>query len=344
MSERALQGLTCPRCGGMVPIPDGASIVLCPFCDLRSVVSGERGMRRYQVPLRVSREQAQKAFQGFLGSNMAMARDLSGKAQLTEMMLVHLPFWSAWARGVAWAFGQQKVGSGDHTRYEPREKRAVTDLTWNGVACDVGEFGVQRIALQGRPLEPFNSDSLHRSGMVFEPVGSETDVYNQARSAFEGMVAQQLKLSRMGQLFARLLNLRIGVVYYPVWVARYTYRERAFQVVIDGFDGAVLYGKAPGNVLYRASVLVGSMAAGAFLAVDVPAAVLGAARDSDLFFVAALAFAGGVALMVSGWRKFRYGEQYEFQKYKAAEPSLLSSGMEMLDVSDILKQVERFSR
>jgi hypothetical protein len=42
----------------MVPIPEGQAVVRCPFCDQRSLVRGERGLRRYQVPQRIEREQA----------------------------------------------------------------------------------------------------------------------------------------------------------------------------------------------------------------------------------------------------------------------------------------------
>jgi hypothetical protein len=59
---KPLTGLACPRCGGMVTIPEGQAIVICPYCDLRSSVSAENdpgwaddgnpgvGVRRYQAP------------------------------------------------------------------------------------------------------------------------------------------------------------------------------------------------------------------------------------------------------------------------------------------------------
>jgi len=56
--ESAVEGITCPKCGGMVPIPEGQIVVQCPFCDLRSMVKGERGVRRYQIPEQITREQA----------------------------------------------------------------------------------------------------------------------------------------------------------------------------------------------------------------------------------------------------------------------------------------------
>jgi hypothetical protein len=245
---------------------------------------------------------------------------------------------------VAWAFGQQKVGSGDNSRYEPREKRAVSALSWNGVACDVGEFGVRRISLEGRPLEPFNSDQLHHSGMVFEPIGSEEEALETARNTFEQSVSERVKLSRTSQLFTRIFDPHLGLVYYPVWVVRFQVRGRAFQVVVDGFDGEVLYGKAPGNVLYRAAMLVGGMAIGAVLAIDVPALILSAAEDGDLIVAALISLVAGLGLMFAGWRRFRYGEHHEYHRYKEKSQPLLQGGLDLAQVEDIVHEVRRLAR
>lgn len=318
MSDSALNGLTCPRCGGTITVPEGQNLVICPFCEQRSAVSGERGVRRYQVPQRVGYEQAQQALTTFLSSDMSIAPSARSAAKLSETFLVHLPFWTAWGQGVAWAFGQQRVGSGDDERYEPREKSTAREMNWNGVACDVGEFGVRRISLENRPLEPFNSDALHRSGMVFEPVGSQQAALEAARQSFEASVAKDVKLTRTSQLFTRLLGAHLGVVYYPVWVLRYLFQGRSFQVVVDGFSGEVLYGKAPGNVLYRALTLVGGMALGAFLAVDVSTLILSAAEDETAAFALG-SLAVGLGIMYAAFRKFRYGEHHEYHRYKESQ-------------------------
>ena len=312
---QTMKGLTCPRCGGVVPIPEGQTIVRCPYCDMRSIMRGERGLRRYQVPVRASREQAIQALSNFL-SNFAIARDARSRSKLGEVFLVYLPFWALWSRAIGWAFGQKEVGSSDHKHYEAREVKIVRELVWTGAACDVGEFGVQQIQLKDQPLEPFNGEALHTLGMVFEPVGSVSDAHQAAEQDFQQKVSSAASLDRVGQLFVRFINKRFGFVYYPLWVIRYIYRERAFQVVVDGFSGKVLYGKAPGNVLYRAAALVGGMALGAFLAVDVPAFILmgssnSSSNDNPLGFVL-LMFAMGLGLIALAYRTFRYGEHYEY--------------------------------
>lgn len=323
MSEKAsLHGLNCPNCGGIVPVPEGHLIVHCPYCDLRSYVRGERGLRRYQVPLRIPRQAALDAWKRFLGGNMAIARDAGRKARLSEAFIAFLPFWTIWARVAGWGLGQKKVGSGDSSRYEAREVKVVQEMTWNGAACDVGEFGVTQVPPVEERLEPFNPDSLHSQGLVFEPVGSSSQALEEAEGQFNAEVHQKVRLDRLAQLFVRILHSRFALVYHPLWVLRYLYRERAFQVVVDGFTGKVLYGKAPGNTLYRAAVLVGGMALGAFLAVDGPSLMVSLAGDSDEaggpLTVALILLVAGLGIMGAAYRAFRHGEQYEFRSARTS--------------------------
>jgi hypothetical protein len=329
----------------MVAIPEGQEIVICPFCDLRSVVSGEHGIRRYQVPQRVEREAATAAYLKFLSGSMAIARDVHRTAQLTEVLMVHLPFWASWGRAVGWIFGEKQVGDSDHRRYEPREVRIVEEMSWNAAACEVGEFGVTEINLAGRPLEPYAADDLHRSGMVFEPVGSSDEAMQMANQDFERRAVAKANLDRVAQSFVRTLHPRQALVYYPLWVLRYSYRQRAFQVVVDGFSGEVLYGKAPGNSWYRAAVLVGGMAVGAGVAIDLPLLVINASSNSDnnSGAFALVAFIAGLAIMYSSYRTFRYGEHYEYRRYKGQTPVVgLTLPASAGQVASIVKMIGRF--
>lgn len=320
MTEEIVHGLACPQCGGMVSIPEGQLIVRCPYCDLRSFVRGERGLRRYQVPCQIDRAQVLQALQRFLKGHRAIAGETSRKAVLQEVFIAHLPFWTSWSRVMAWIFGQKRVRRGDSTHYEPREKRTIEEMVWNGAACDVGEFGVETVYLVGKPLDVFDPEALHSSGMVFEPVSSLSDARQAAEQDFTGRVKNSANLERISQVFIRQARRKMGLVYYPLWVTRYLYRGRAFQVVVDGFTGEVLYGKAPGSTLYRAAVLVGGMMLGAFLAVDVSALALYLASQMEgdsagTFFVGGLVvFVIGLGLMWAAYRAFRYGEHYEYRQ------------------------------
>jgi hypothetical protein len=306
----------------MVTIPEGQALVRCPYCEQRSFVRGDRGLRRHQVHQNVDRQQAVKALQEFLSGHNAIAGDVAKNAQLNEAFVVYLPFWVVWAKVLGWIFGEEKVGSGDDARYEPREVQVAEEMNWTGAACDVGEFGVETLPLKTQRLEPFDPEELHARGMVFEPIGSRSDAQTSAKAAFHARVQSQADLDRISQTFIRLAHRRFGLVYYPLWVLRYAYRGRAYQVVVDGASGETLYGKAPGSNLYRAAVLVGGMIAGSFLACDLSSGAFALAleMEGDGFFalmaIGLGLIATGFGLMFTSYRRFRYGEIFEYQRYK----------------------------
>jgi hypothetical protein len=339
VDEKTLQGLSCPNCGGMVPVPEGQLIVRCPYCELRSFVRGERGLLRYQTPQRIDRAAASERLKKFLASSMAIAPAARKNAELTEAFLVYLPFWTLWATVGGWVFGQKKVGSGDDARYEPREVRVVQEMSWNGSACDVGEFGVEQVSLADGDLQPFDPDDLHNRGMVFEPVGAFSEARQAAEETFTGEIQRRAGLDRVGQAFVRYLRRRSALVYHPLWVLRYLFRGRAFQVVVDGYSGEILYGKAPGNTVYRAAVLVLGMALGALLAVDGPAFIIASSRDDDIIWVALALLVAGAGLMFGAYRKFRHGEHYEFRR--VGPRSALNLG-ELTELAGSIKDVEKW--
>jgi hypothetical protein len=340
-------GLSCPNCGGMVPIPEGQLIVRCPFCDLRSMVRGETGVQRYQLRRRIDRQQADQSLRRFLSGHSAIARDAARKADLTEAFVAYLPFWTGWARVLAWIFGQKAVGSGDQKHYEPREIRVVQDMTWNGAACDVGEFGVDEAPLTNQPLQPFDADSLHADGMVFEPTGSVTEARQIAEASYQARVQNSAPLDRLGQTFIRYLRKLLGIVYYPLWVLRYQYRGRSFQVVVDGDSGQPLYGKAPGNTLYRAAMLVGGAILGSLLAVDISAVILYLASQTKgdtaggLFIGGLIALVAGFGIILAAYRAFRYGEEYEYRPGK--KTFSVAPQMVISQIKDVESWISRFN-
>jgi hypothetical protein len=310
MAVGRTQGLNCPNCGGVVPVPEGVRIVQCPFCDQHSLVQGERGVQRWQVSRRVSREGAVKSVQGFF-TGLKKATDLRKRARVSEVFLVYLPYWRMSAFVAGWMFG--RVRSGDD-KTKPVEVEIMEEMHWNDAAVDVSEFGVHRVSVSKQDLEPYDPDRLHAEGMVFEPSESRTEAMAEAEAHFihRGRGKKKLK-TKFFEKF-HLLRTRLGLVYYPLWVARYEYRKRNYQVVVDGVRGEVLYGKAPGNIFYRAAALVVGMALGNLSLVNgtlLAGRLLAEDADKESLLLLLLPLGIGIGLIAAGYRAFRYGEEVE---------------------------------
>ena len=126
---------------------------------------------------------------------------------------------------------------------------------------------------------------------------------------------------------------------------RYVYRERTFQVVVDGYAGKVLFGKAPGNTLYRAAMLVGGMFVGAVIAINLPVLILsamnGSSHSGGLLAFALGAFIVGIGLMWAGFRAFRYGEEYVYRSGPKDFGSFIG-GDTLKDISSVINVLEKF--
>ncbi len=346
MSKEQSQGLVCPNCAGVVPVPEGTRIVECPFCQMHSLVQGERGVRRWQVSREIEREQVLNIVQSFF-TGMKKAGDLKRKAQVKDVFLVYLPYWRVQATVAGWLFG--RVKSGDKST-KPVETDVLEEMHWNDAAVDVSEFGVHRVVLSKDDLLPYDEDRLRSEAMVFDPAESHSDALNEARLHFTFRGRQMRSLRQKFFEKFHFLREQLSIVYYPLWVVRYSYRQRSYQVVVDGKRGQILYGKAPGNILYRAAALVAGMALGNLILVDGTALagwIAAGSEDGDAAGIVLVPIALGLGLIAMGYRAFRYGEEVEeigAQHKKARLASGSGSGFEGLpeamkegDISKLLQ-------
>jgi hypothetical protein len=290
---------------------------------MRSLVQGDRGVRRWQMRNGIDRDAVLTSVSRFF-SDFKKARDLKQAAEIKDVFLVYLPYWRVEAYVAGWMFGRVKSGK-NSTR--PVEVEVAEMMHWNDAAVEVSEFGVHRVTLSKNDLQPYDAELLHAEGMVFEPAESHTDAIAEAEKYFTNLA--QKKRTIQNKYFEKFHHLqrRLSLVYYPLWVARYVYRGRNYQVVVDGVQGKILYGKAPGNIFYRAAALVGGLALGNLIAVDGSALLFWLMSKSDEggnLLIVLLGVAVGAAVIAWGYRAFRYGEEVE--ELPAANQKALSNG------------------
>lgn len=327
MAARAVTGLTCPSCGGGTELPEGARLGRCQACGSALLVRGERGAPRFYVPLQRTREQildlVRKWWDGF-----DKAPDLQRSAQVREVFAVYAPFWRAEAHVLGIVLGDEKKGSGKNERWEPVERRVNRRFELTLPACELGELGVQSVELQGDELRPFELEEVQSHGMIFGVLSTPQKVSSEAALRFPELALREAGVDRVRFSRIRLLSPRIHIVYYPLWVVRYQYRGRLYQVTADGESGALLYGRAPGNDLFRVATLLGSLMLGNFIASTACRAVLAGQMDDGFF--GALAVAGFI--MFWGFRRFRYGGEITIGgPWRAKLPDRLRSLMREAD-------------
>jgi len=202
--------------------------------------------------------------------------------------------------------GDEKRKSNKSTTYVPVERQVNKDYEFTCPACDIGEFGVKWVDLKGDDIRPFDLETVQQQAMTFGIMTTPTEVIEDCDREFMLWGERSAGVDRI--TFKRLHNIGSSctLVYYPLWVLRYKYKERVYQITADAETLKFLYGRAPGNNLYRVGVLLGSMMLGNLLL----SAALRGAFDDGIF----AAIGGSIVLMVMGFRKFRMGGEVKIEQ------------------------------
>lgn len=304
-----VEGLQCPNCSGALEIDAGMRVVECPYCGTRLLALHEVGVQRYAIRPTIDATEARRIARRWLASGVRKHSALKKEAAPAETLLVFLPFFRVQADGIAAALGTEerreteRVGNKTRVRtYEVDvERTAERSFDQTFPAVNVAEWGIQKVDLRGDPLVPFDRDELERLGMVFAPTGSESEIFERAVASFRHSMDLSTGLKRTRFRFVETVRERLSVIYYPVWVVRYHFRDRSYQILVDAEDGTLSYGKAPGNDLYRALALVGTQAVTLYIATT----ALQFMGNAGVLWL--LVGALTIAALTWSWRHFRYG-------------------------------------
>jgi len=337
---KILTGLKCASCAGSVDVQEGLTNVVCRYCGTPQAVVGRRGVVRLMVLNTLEREQASDVVWQWFRRGIRKDPALKKEARYQEAFLAWFPFVRARLDVVGWVLGirEKKVKRGNtwKTVREPveREIERAVDLTMP--AADMAEFGVHRIDLAGDEVQPLDDELLRSRGMVFRPSRSLEETAAELSEREIARIQLANRLDRVTFSWLASVRRRVALVYYPLWVVRYGFRGRTYQVLIDAEDGSLAYGKAPGNHFYRAFSLVGACAAACFVGTTL-------LQNAGLFLrsenglmglgMVGLAMAG---IVYWGYSQFRHGGVVE-------EGSGLATGHELQSLTATVKDVmEKF--
>jgi hypothetical protein len=358
LAEKVLKGVTCPACGGEQDLREGVKSFNCKYCGTLLVTKGVDGVVKYYVPNTLQRNIAiQNAF-NWLGKGLAKARGLKTASKIDDAFLVFIPYWRVRADVIGWVFGRERrtrtVNNRVETYYVDVEKKIQQTYDKTYAACDVAELGVRKVNLAGDKMLPVNFEQLQQEGMLFNIVSSETEITDFAKKEFVDAAVATARVDQITFQHNDLVRPGVNIVYYPLWVVRYAYQGRTYQVVVDGEDGTICYGKAPGNNLYRAVVGIFGTALGTYLLTFF--GVFGIVGDGDsakgALAVYIFAFIIGIVLIRWAYKKFRYGGEVEEgtgivqqpKKSKPAASSTLTSVSKVFNSSDVVDIASSFLR
>ncbi|MBO5002842.1 hypothetical protein J6C36_01100 [Methanocorpusculaceae archaeon] len=309
MSGKIIVSLTCPNCGGQVESEEGESLVLCKFCDSVFSLTTDEGIGKVMYRLDVTREKALSRLQEWMKEG-PKAKDLASASAVSEAYPVYLPFWRLVGRGKACVCGIeiQKGDKDEPDRRIPHESLVNREYIYSDIACDPGDLGITAVRIpEHAAAVQFDDEAV----VTFGVTESRDDAYQTGSEEIRRMAVADGKRSMDEVHFAKsfFFEKAFSLVYYPFWILRYTYQDRAYFAVLDGITAQVVSGRAPGSAGSQstAAALGGTLAGAVLAAFIFFGFALGALEAIAILFAFGLIAAAGI--IAFAYNRFRYGDE-----------------------------------
>ncbi len=334
MSELSV-GLSCPACGGALSIEEGENTVNCKYCGSTLFVEGDDGVSTIAFKMAMTKDNAMQVSESWWRKGWK-ARDLKKTGKVDELYPIYLPFWHTTVRVAGWVCGyEERTRSGPkgqtYTERVPKEVMVLNDYHYSEIACDPGDLGIKTLKNDRGERTIADFDMIP----TFEATTSKDDALADAKMDAINWGRQNAHVPHI--TFERLhaFPKSMSIMYYPIWVVRYNYRDRMYMDTVDGVSGQLLSGRAPGDPLFQSlAMTVGSAVSGIAAAGGVILA--GLAQSEDSYFFAVIGFAIGLGVLYFTYRFFRHGSEItegEFGKKSAGLGDTIKQLSNLKDVN-----------
>jgi hypothetical protein len=326
-------GLSCPACGGALGVDEGETTVICNYCNSTLFVEGDKGVTTIAFRLKALRDSAIASSQAWWKHGMK-ARDLKTTGKITEVYPIFLPFWKTITLVAGWICGYEErrhTDSKGNVTVEriPKESMILQDYVYSEIACDPGDLGI-------RTMKNFMGETGFTDFEMiptFEATTSKDDAVTKAKNDALAKARASAHVPHVTFERVHVFPKVLTMIYYPVWVVRYNYRDRMYMDTVDGVTGQVLSGRAPGDPMFQSLAVTAGTFFGGLAAV---AGILLAGQDSR---IALVGIGVGLVILFIAYRFFRHGSEIVQGEFKEKRASL---GTSMKQIGDVAKQLEGF--
>jgi hypothetical protein len=312
---------------------EGENTVLCGYCNSTLFVEGDKGVSTIAFRQKMLRDTAMASSQAWWKKGWK-ARDLKTTGKIMEVYPIYLPFWKTTTRVAGWICGyeeRRRTDSKGNTTVEriPKEVMVLQDYVFSEIACDPGDLGI-------RTMKNFMGETGFTDFEMiptFEATTSKDDVVVKAKNDAMARARSSAHVPHVTFERLHLFPKALTMIYYPIWVVRYNYRDRMYMDTVDGVTGQVLSGRAPGDPMFQSIAVTAGTFFGGLAAVG---GILGGDYMDD-YRISLVGVVAGLVILFLAYRFFRHGSEIVQGEFKEKRSSIGSS---MKQITDVAKQLE----
>lgn len=241
----ASQKISCEHCGAPLKYSSGEIIVTCPYCGYTVVIDVGKPftLEHSLLPSNFDEKKAINIVKSWMKSSFIAPTGLALMAKFTDVHLYFLPFWIIRLTATSKYHGLfERMGS-------PIEKKGTINKRYNWVVFTQRktEFPTREFDIPLEGKMPYDFRKIPENAKVLNSEIGEDEAIEMAKQQIR-YDHQFLAKQEVDKLIEIETTFKIDDVYYlhaPVWIMRYKYKGKNYQVFLDGCRGEVIKGDIP---------------------------------------------------------------------------------------------------
>jgi hypothetical protein len=239
--------IDCSHCGAPLPVQPGEILITCNYCGFTSVVdTGKAFEFEHSLILNtVATTQVFDDAKSWMKNSFIAPKDLTKKSSLLEQNLTYLPFWvvsgeaSSHYKGIFERISPAVEKEGDITN----------NYDWMVLARTQTDFPTRAYHLSLEGKIPFEATKIEKGAKILNSEMTSQEAAERAHDEINNL-HQYLAKDRVDRIIEIKTNFDISGTYYlhaPVWFLAYGYKDKRFQIIMDGASGQIIKGDLPGE-------------------------------------------------------------------------------------------------
>jgi DNA-directed RNA polymerase subunit RPC12/RpoP len=240
-----IEEIKCSHCGAPIQFEPGEIIATCQYCGYTVVVeTGQPFTFEHSMLLnKYDPAQIEQPIKEWMHEGFLKPVDLAKKSKITEKNLTYLPFWVTSAKATT-------TYKGIFERITPaitKEGTIEKEYNWLLLARKATDFPTSDYEVPLAGKIPFDFRKVEGFAKVLNSEINKDEAIEMTKQQIENnhrFLIQQ----DVDRIIETKTDIQIGQEVYlhaPIWFIKYEYKNKGFQLLIDGATGTEIKGDIP---------------------------------------------------------------------------------------------------
>lgn len=237
--------IRCSHCGAPMPFEPGEIIATCKYCGYTVVIETGKAftfehsmlLNKYDPTL------IEEPIKNWMRTGFLKPSDLAKKSKITEKNLIYLPFWLV-------SVEAESTYKGIFERITPpvvKEGKIEKKYDWLVLARKATEFPTKEYDVPLKGKIPYDFRKVEAFAKILNSETDKNEAVELARQQIEEhhrYLAQQ-DVDRIIEMKDEIKINQVVYLHAPIWFVEYEYKDKTYQLLVDGASGTVIKGDIP---------------------------------------------------------------------------------------------------